>query len=484
MTLLFFWMKTWHAVYAQTLLSHVCGEAAPRWRPGWLWRAALYQAIVQPLGIVLLPITLPLIIPFGWSYAFFNNATVFAGGAGPDVKTLVGRSLRLAFLWPMQAQFAIFAFKFLGLFVFINLFAALFAVPFLGKALLGIESVVTQSPWAVMNTTALAGICALAWLCLDPFVKALFVLRCFYGESLQTGQDLRAELKGFAGPARAAVAAAVMLALTLGAALPARPADGSRPSGDGAGPSAVPPKELDRAIDEVIQKREYSWRLPREGTAPKTADDPRKKDGWAERFFKGVEAGVKKAFRWVEDFIEWMNRQGARPRTPGLGGFDLRGVIMPLLMVLLVALVGALVWLFVRLWRRRGPPEAAVAEAIATLPDLADDNVGAEELREEGWVRLARDLLNRGELRLALRAYYLASLAALAERNLISLARFKSNRDYERELARRGHALTEVPQVFSENVSVFEHVWYGLHAVTPEMLEEFSGKVERIRTGA
>ena len=95
---------------------------------------------------------------------------------------------------------------------------------------------------------------------------------------------------------------------------------------------------------------------------------------------------------------------------------------------------------------------------------------------------MARDLLNRGELRLALRAFYLATLAHLAERNLITLARFKSNRDYERELARRGHALAEVPVIFAQNVTTFERVWYGLHEVTPEMLQQFSGNVERMKT--
>jgi hypothetical protein len=41
-----------------------------------------------------------------------------------------------------------------------------------------------------------------------------------------------------------------------------------------------------------------------------------------------------------------------------------------------------------------------------------------------------------------------------------------------------------VPRVFSENVSIFERSWYGLHEVTPELLEHFAGNVERIQTGS
>ena len=64
MMLLFFWMKGWHAVYAQSLLALLCGEALPRWRPGWLLRTALYQAIVQPLGILRLISELGVRLPF------------------------------------------------------------------------------------------------------------------------------------------------------------------------------------------------------------------------------------------------------------------------------------------------------------------------------------------------------------------------------------------------------------------------------------
>jgi len=316
------------------------------------------------------------------------------------------------------------------------------------------------------------------------------VLRCFYGESLQSGQDLRAELKRFAIPVQRVAALIIVtcgLALALAqspSASAALPEETPKPAASASkGKSAVAPKELDRSIEEVIQKREYSWRLPREAAQPKSKP-AENEDGGVKRFFKSVEASVKKAFRWVSDFFDWLSRQGKGPRVPGMGGFDLRAAIMPLLTLLLLVLIGVLAWLVVRLWLRRSVPQEILAEAVVALPNVADENVGAEQLPEDGWMRLARELLGRGELRLALRALYLASLAALAERNLIALAKFKSNHDYERELRRRGHALQDVPRVFSENVSVFERVWYGFHDVTPQMLEEFSGNVERIRLGA
>jgi len=99
-------------------------------------------------------------------------------------------------------------------------------------------------------------------------------------------------------------------------------------------------------------------------------------------------------------------------------------------------------------------------------------------------LELARELLELATFRLALRGFYLASLAQLAANELITLARYKSNRDYELELSRRGHALRELPQLFGANVSVFDRVWYGRHEVNREIVGRFAANVERIKSCA
>ena len=118
---------------------------------------------------------------------------------------------------------------------------------------------------------------------------------------------------------------------------------------------------------------------------------------------------------------------------------------------------------------------------MVAVPDLADENVTASQLPEDDWLRLARELLSKGELRFALRALYLASLAHLAQRDMISLAKFKSNRDYEQELRRRARALPDLQDAFAENVGIFDRVWYGLHDVTREALQRFQINLEKIQ---
>jgi hypothetical protein len=179
--------------------------------------------------------------------------------------------------------------------------------------------------------------------------------------------------------------------------------------------------------------------------------------------------------------VQWFQKYLRPPTVSGEPGPGWASAIRGLLLVLLAALAGLLGVLLVRLWRQaRGGVSTQVRAEARPAPDVADESVGAEQLPEEGWLRLARELAGRGDRRLALRALYLASLAHLGERQLITPARYKSNRDYERELLRRSHALPDLHQTFAQNVSVFDRVWYGLHEVNDELLRRFAGNVERI----
>jgi hypothetical protein len=136
-----------------------------------------------------------------------------------------------------------------------------------------------------------------------------------------------------------------------------------------------------------------------------------------------------------------------------------------------------------RVWKhRRKRPAVAATPELPLKPDLTQEFVAANDLPEDEWLQLARDLASQGDLRLALRALYLACLASLAERKLIVIAKCKSNRDYERELSRRAHALPGLLDLFHHNVLVFDRVWYGLHEVTAATLTDYETKVQQIRT--
>ncbi len=165
-------------------------------------------------------------------------------------------------------------------------------------------------------------------------------------------------------------------------------------------------------------------------------------------------------------------------RGLGWGGIDAVYLAMYALLAVLLSLAG--VWLWRGLRSRYRVEEVPADPVPVPLPDLADDSVTADELSEDRWTSLAQELLARGETRLGLRALYLASLSLLAERGLLTIVRSKSNREYERELRRRAHAVPGVTAAFADNVTIFESVWYGMHHVREEMVHAFTVNHERI----
>ena len=271
----------------------------------------------------------------------------------------------------------------------------------------------------------------------------------------------------------------VFTASSVRAAEPA-PAAGARQV-SAASPESVSPAELDRAIQDVIQQAKYAWRMPREKVRASDADEP----GIIGRFFRRVgdflRREIKAFFDWLDKWLRKLSRSHRRDSASGYGWIMLLEI---LLYALLAAVVIGVVWLLYRLWRdRKRKAGPLAAQPMQPAPELSDETLGAEQLPEDGWTKLARELLARGELRLAVRAFYFASLAHLAERNLVSLAKFKSNRDYERELGRRGHSFPDLLTLFGENVLVVDRTWYGLHEVTGEQVSRFADNVEHIKAG-
>ena len=137
---------------------------------------------------------------------------------------------------------------------------------------------------------------------------------------------------------------------------------------------------------------------------------------------------------------------------------------------------------WIRRTRRSTPAEVPTAEAAGKF-DIASETTLADDQPEDEWLRMAREHRALGNSRLALRALYLSILAALARADLITVARGKSNRDYLREFERRGKRLRpELAGLFGTAVQIFERTWYGTFPVTEQVLEDFEGNIQELRT--
>lgn len=505
---LFLWMKFWQVAFVRRLRSRFTGEPLPRLQPRHAFRTAAAQTLLQPLGLLpiglcisacffFFPLALPLAMVVGIVMPFFQNLTIVDDGTIETAGAVFKKAWRLWRLWPRQHFILLSILYFFSLYVFLNWLAVGITLPGLLKTLFGVESVYSRDPLVVLNSTYFAAMFGLTYLVVDPVFKAVYTLRCFYAESVRSGADLKAEMSQFSRSTHAI--AVTLLAITFAStAVPARAADDSSttisppiesPTAPARPPTGLREKAepistpaLDKAINQTIHERKYTWRMPRE----KAADDATARDSVIARFFNKIAEFLRTCLHAVGDWLEKLlrklfnNRNPSSPseRSSGEGWITFSQLLLFLLIVVVVCALAIFIY---RLWLQRQPPNVIASEPMQSVPDISDENVGADQLPEDGWTKLARELLERGEFRLAMRAFYLASLAHLAQRNLISLARFKSNRDYERELRRRGHSLPDLLTVFGDNLGVFERIWYGLHEVDGDGVGRFATNVERMK---
>jgi hypothetical protein len=439
LTALFLWMSWANIRFAASLQAQL-SEQQPRPRTGALWVAAAFQGtklIVVPLGLLT-------VFPFAWSVAFFGSLTTLAGRAHP-----VRESARMARLWQRQNWFALALAAAFALVVFLNVTILLFMLPTLARMFSGYENGFTRHPAAMLNWTFAATGVGLTWFAMSPLVQAMYVVRCFKGESVASGADLRAALRR--------IAVAVALAAVTAATVEARP---------------VSPAELDAKIRKTLQSPDYYWRNPE---AP-ASDVPR----WVEDLSKLV----RRAGHWIRIAVDWLGaelrellRSKGAPVTSGGAppGTSLRWTIYAAVAV--IALLALLI-LQRTLSARRSAKTGAPTGLFGSV-DLKGD-VLASELPEDEWLRLAREALERGDLRLALRAAYLANLAWLGSAGFVAISRFKSNRDYEREVRLRSRS-DEITSLLKCNREVFESAWYGDEDKTVADVEDMQRNLMRMR---
>ena len=477
LTALYFWMKCWQSVFTAHLRAILLLAEPPRWTAARIVRLAATQITVHAAGLLLYPAALVLAVPFIWISNLLLNVTVLGDGADAGTqRELWARAWKQGRRWTLQGHMIAVLLHVFGLFVWLNVLSAMLLVPVLLKMLLGIETVFSRHLEGLLfNPMFYAASFAALYLCLDPLRKAVAVLRCFYGNSLRSGEDLEVQLRTVRAPLqRAATLAAVLCIFLGGNAMPAR-AEVAPP------PAQVDAQELNRSIDDVLSRREYAWR------APRGVKESPKSQSWFGQWRSDFDDWIKKvagqfggAFRKVlRKLDDWFSPKPGSSSS-SWDFLSWLGSVRIVFYALLAVAVVLLVVMLARGYRRRRSTMVA-AQAIAPQPDLTREDVTADQLPEDGWMKMAREFMDRGELRLALRAAYLAGLAHLGQRALIRLARHKSNRDYDRELRRRARGNEPLLAAFDDNLNAFERSWYGEHTVTRELLGSFTGNLEKIR---
>ncbi len=466
MAALFVWFKGTQCYLARGLREALLGDDVAGWRIGTWLRVFRRQAFWQATGVFVLPITLVLTVPFAWAFAFYQNLLT----ADPLDEDEAGggffqKNWQLAKMWHEQNWVLLSLFGLVAFLSWLNWLSMLFFGPYLLKSLLGVETVFSRAGFNLFNSTTLFACVLLAYVVTDPLIKAVYLLRRHYGESRRNGADLRLRLRRYAVRAGRAGFASLLLLLVLGmlALVPARVSAAA----SGGPVQTVDVEQLDASIDEVLERREFVWRFPRE------AVDSGETLGWFRSWIESLEAFQERIERWIEDLFS-SDREEKDDRSL-LDDIDL-GALGKLLSYLLIGgfvlLVLLLAW---RAWRIYEPVESLEGqpESGATPePDLEDEDVSADLMPRNRWIDLARKLIASGDHRLALRAYFLAQLSALSTEGLIVIRKAKSNREYARELAQRGHGNRNLPEIFWHELRLFESIWYGERPSGPEEIRQ------------
>ena len=476
--LLFCWMKIWHTIFAQRIQALLSAVRPRTWSFHRLASAAGILALIHATGFFVLPLSAILMLPFGWCYAFYQNISVQSVAESESMRTVCAKAWRHARFWPWQNHIIIAVLFLFGLMVFVNLAIIAFVVPYLFKKFAGLESIYTMSGFHAFNTTFLATVLGLTYLCVDPIAKTAYTLRCFYGDAVKSGADLKTELNSLTSRSRGLAAIMILvIMLSPGQSMGSEAGDISSTE-----LPAISAEQLDRSINEVLQRREYTWRLPREVQK----EDEMEQTGPLAEVIKWLYNQLKKAVKildqWIKKLEAFLNKLLPTP-DPGRShsATDWRNAIRYILFAALIIFAAILLYYVSKgFWRRRKPDVGVNSTPVIPKPDLNDDDIRADELPVDNWLQLARELMAKGSLRLAMRALYLASLAYLAERDMITIEMYKSNRDYERELLRRAHDKKDLLSAFSEAVLTIDRVWYGMHKIARGDVDQYLLDQERI----
>ena len=159
--------------------------------------------------------------------------------------------------------------------------------------------------------------------------------------------------------------------------------------------------------------------------------------------------------RLRDRILEWLRSWLPKPKPMSPGNFSfISRIAQWVIMGLAIALLIFVLKMFLpKVIRNRGAGKKVKETARIVLGETLEPDQSARDLLSD-----AEALARRGELRAAIRRAYIALLVELGDRKIISLAQYKTNRDYLR-------AVREVEPLYGnvkQLTDSFERHWYGL----------------------
>ena len=236
-----------------------------------------------------------MLIPHSTVTMFYQSSLIGSGEEGADWRATLREAKQDAAYRPSVAVWLVVIVFVLRAILWMNLLVLLFSLPGLLKTFTGVETEFTRWPELLDNATAMAALGVLAYLALDPVVKAACILRRFERQSQRSGLDLRLRLK--------VLARVAMVLVLLAAGWPrcswaaATQSFATRSSTAGLRPP-VTPERMRHAVQSVFRDPAEVWNLP--------LVEPKKKS--TNPIFAFMDAMADHANKWWKAFAGWLRR--------------------------------------------------------------------------------------------------------------------------------------------------------------------------------
>ena len=194
------WMKGFQALACQRLLAAYSGESARRFKPLELVQLWFAQCAVQPWGILIKPMAFLILVPSPFVDAFFQTASIALTGKRGDFMRCLQLS-RIPIGSGLLLQGIIGVFRIV---LFLCVYSTVAVLPFLGKMLLGFETLLTHGFAWLLSVPFLLGTGFVSYLIMDLLLKSFYVIRLRRIECETSGTDLIHRLSdlGYAIPAK------------------------------------------------------------------------------------------------------------------------------------------------------------------------------------------------------------------------------------------------------------------------------------------
>lgn len=475
-SLAFVWYQVFMGIFSRKIMVLVKGgdgEAEPpdRSRKVFLALRSCGNFLLQSILLVLTPLMWLTGFAFLWSGALSHNHSILSyTDSDRKFLPLLRRSWSLSQSWlGHHIQLVSWCCG-----VWVSVFLGIYLSVITGSSLLdsvfGIETPLVKDKMLWVSVTVLVPCCALTYLIVQPFVRCVYILRLYYLESATSGADLISEYKQIvsgkrnrSGNPRKGRPAAILLMLFVflyGSEIFV--------SVDAQANGGTEDQEFRDNLRQVLSQNKYTWKYSPERKAIELPDNH-----ILSRFGRWFAEGFERLIRWLFKRKQSSSTSGQDISSMMEGAtYLIAGVVLVIVIAILMRAISA---------NRRKPRHVSLQPVDINPVDLENPDVSADSLPGDEWMALAEELISKGDFRKALRALYFSGLSSLAQSEFIFLAKYKTNRDYHREIVKKGHVDGELPVRFQSVVRIFEMTWYGYNRVSPELVSNFSDEVKDIR---